>query len=371
MKTTKTRLLSLFGMSYKDKNDRKFLHNLTNLTVIAGEAVVYALNKSIKSSTVKYIDLYMINSNKRNNRAKEIIDLICSRFCGETTTISSYAHCHESIEGAFPLIKSAFTLIKSAEAKPIKVMVLSYDKPKHVINFFDLSYTKCAYHKGKITITSEAKESHRTKDVILRNDIHSKDKLDKMVNKGFRCIDAIPYYAIDSSSFAYEKGSLLNKCIKNIRNIFIFCSISTEVAKLECHQKYYTSLIMQINPLGIQELNMIIANFCNGDDAYYIDEYLNDNLKDKCIKMNLLLDTIMFDNVSSNKHLTVLKAAIESVLGNRKALPDSDVCRILYILSEYDDVLSICRIDECIRKYLNKYKRLRAKYKKFCIKTTI
>ena len=353
------RLFPLFGLDCDNKDDREFFSKITDLGVIAGGSMVYALKESLHRKTVGDVDLYILSSDVfakqeinwyvninshwddifyrtyeryvsyKSNCAgtdmsafSETVKLLCSKLIDPVVTTmetGDYSRCK------FVVI---IQMIKSKNAKPIQVILTRYKDVMSLIEDFDMSYVKCAFHKNKVWITDDALQSHKT-GIIHLIQSYKKTRLDKMIKKGFRCINPMPYYlnsfdvdenCLNTISLNGDETSLnvdlnkrytvwtgddwwsyvtyhgcnhmyqdniLVKCVKSIQDSLRWwnggCGYNVDYPTVD--DKYHTCIILQIDPLGIPELNHLIADYCNGYDMEYICDYLDTYLQKRCSTM--------------------------------------------------------------------------------------
>ena len=389
------RLFPLLGLDFAAEADRAFFTKLTTFGVIAGGAMVYALNKALSRNVVGDIDVYILSGGgpfadvyafadrsvpalgnacfaSRNFRFPKdtfyddasliafaaTIDLLCSRLVDPVvTTMDNEDYV---CVGMVPLI----VMVESARAKPVQVILLRREtNVLSLLNRFDLSYVKCAFHRGAIVITAEALAAHKTGRVNLGRHVYKKTRLDKLTNKGFRCVNAdmphcvgrvdvdekcfvaaergyfpsdidIGFYHGWGFDFHPRDGGSSTSAMKNL----IECVCTVQKA-LEWHgmhppspnfrNLYHTSLLLHLNPLGTPALNNVLAEFCNGFDV----EYAANNLDAEQCTM-----------------------ALRGLAGltDKSQIGDSQLrlYRVLEFLAGFVDVLEICRMNTGILSFL-------------------
>ena len=386
-----TKLFPLLGLDYKNKDDRKFFSELTDLGVIAGGSIVYALRNSIRRRVVGDIDLYILSNSdvqiedvdwsvidpKNSLPDAQLGDLRYNLYYTDLTTftkviklllsrlIDPVVTVMDNEDYVFVTPIPLIQMIKSKNAKPIQIILLRHrNTVMSFIERFDFSYVKCAFHKNKVWMTDDAIESHETGIVQLKQEDNKKTRLDKMIKKGFELSCEMPYYINstdvdeeclinpDMKKFKrsynehpsdlfyihpdYKKEQpILIKCIKHIVVALGYGRYHVSYPNL--NNRYHTFLLLQTNPLGTRDLNLLLADFCNGNDTEYMSDYLDTFLQKRCTVMCQALDDIYV----KNEHAIQANIDMDARLGLYKTLR---------LLSNFIDVIKICRMSDIIRK---------------------
>ena len=256
-------------LNWKNEDDQLFFSKITNLGIIAGGSILHCL---IEEIPIGDIDIFTFEKVRYNI----IIGLICDRLEKSKVEIKN--------KDESPYLNYEITTITNDGIIAIQVILKEdINTLDELMEGFDLDYVRCSYHKGKIAITDEAKIAHQTKIVTIEKNIaYSKERLDKIRKKGFRIMNKLPLYSDDlpMTSNNLEYTFYLTKML-NILNIFNIKQSYRESLyfnpKKHCKSFVdididYTHIILQCNPLDCGDLNLLLADFCNGNERKYLED---------------------------------------------------------------------------------------------------
>lgn len=148
------------------------LDDVSDLGIIAGGSMVYALNDFVPFDSVGDIDIFCPSI----GTFRLILNLIIQTYpdyelsCPDEKTYSI-------LNVAIPNEKVKFQLIYN-----------KWDDPLDLIRSFDFDYVQCGIFKGELLITEDCKISHETRNISkCANTAFKNFRTIKAINKGFTC----------------------------------------------------------------------------------------------------------------------------------------------------------------------------------------
>jgi hypothetical protein len=183
-----------------------FLDKITDLGVIAGGAITYALNNFVPIESVGDIDIFVLAGDE--DKFKIIIKLlinyyssyIINNFCEKyiikdvCNIINKYIG-NEIKHSIFKNVTNKSILNMKWKNINIQLILSSFTTINDLLNNFDIDINKCGYYKKKITTISDARNAFDTKIASCLKKEMRFDRLKKIYNKGFmlknNCISKI------------------------------------------------------------------------------------------------------------------------------------------------------------------------------------
>lgn len=171
-----SRLSSLFSKDMTTK-----LVYISNIGVLAGGAITFALNTFVPKHTVNDLDVF-VNSEED---VKKICEYCRGRNSDTVDRGTNIKICNIFIEG---------------EKFLIQAIIYPFENPLEVIERFDIDAVQCAFHKGELFRTERCIEAHKQRTVLkFRLNYGLFNRLVKMEHKGFKvplistCDDDLKY----------------------------------------------------------------------------------------------------------------------------------------------------------------------------------
>lgn len=178
---------------------------LSNLGVIAGGSMVYALNNFVPGSSVGDIDVFINDKVKfleafRILKSRTYFDQILvsnpgKYFQGDLSGVIPSEGPDEVEDSKISIITFVFKdAIPGVDRKGsdsiwprIQLIFQNFERPEEVIESFDLDYVQCAYHQGQVYLTEICKQSHINRTVFKATEFPPTiDRLEKAYHKGFK-----------------------------------------------------------------------------------------------------------------------------------------------------------------------------------------
>lgn len=169
-------------------NNPNLINLLAKHGVIAGGAVVYALNDYVPIESVGDIDVFVNNKKTLIKLVESVMSLATIE---KIELMYNYFDDSNIQDRLDEKSKGSVCTIKIADAssmRSIQFILKQFKNVEDVITDFDLDYVQCAYHLGQFHRTHFAMESHQEQSVIyaMQKNI-SQCRLMKAVQKGFSC----------------------------------------------------------------------------------------------------------------------------------------------------------------------------------------
>jgi hypothetical protein len=188
-----------------DGNEKvlNLLSKLSNIGIIAGGSVVYALNSFVPKESVGDIDVFV---NKEND-IMNCIELIYEKF----------PNC-EKIVYNFETLQNdnySIVIIKILEnCPPIQIILYKFISHIELLEGFDIDYVGCGIHNNKLYITKDCIKSHNERKILKVRTSIKYERLLKATRKGFKCI----IFKRERTKY-YKNPIEVIKTIEELRNI--------------------------------------------------------------------------------------------------------------------------------------------------------
>jgi hypothetical protein len=155
----------------------ELLSKLSNIGIIAGGSVVYALNSFVPKETVGDIDVFV---NKEDD-IMNCIELIYEKF----------PECEKIVYDFGNLQNDNYSIanIKILEnCPPIQIILKGFSSHMELLEGFDIDYVECGIHNNKLYITKDCIKSHNERQILKVRTSIRYERLLKATRKGFKCI---------------------------------------------------------------------------------------------------------------------------------------------------------------------------------------
>jgi hypothetical protein len=186
-----------------DGNEKvlNLLSKLSNIGIIAGGSVVYALNSFVPKETVGDIDVFV---NTKIDFWK-CVELIYEKFPDCKFTIGS-SHI---VNHPTSIINVNIVETKSP---PIQLILREFVSPKKLLKNFDIDYVQCGIHNNKLLITKFCKESHKERKILRVRPNIKEERLIKATRKNFK---SIVFKIIEHTPFEFAKDPIDIESLRN------------------------------------------------------------------------------------------------------------------------------------------------------------
>jgi hypothetical protein len=171
------RLLSLFN---KQTQFKTLLTKLSNLGVVTGGALVYALNDFVPKSTVGDVDVFLLGC---DNEIKCLSYLLTINTCIRDLNLDATYASHGASTTAVVDIKFA------GENVNVQLIFTNMTNAEDVVNNFDLDYVQSYYYCAKLYSSNSAALSYKKREISQFYTPSFKwGRFEKAAQKGFKTV---------------------------------------------------------------------------------------------------------------------------------------------------------------------------------------
>lgn len=269
--------------------NRTIIHKLSQIGVIAGGSMVYALNEFVDKSSVSDIDVYLPTKSAFMEAVNVLVET--GEQCSFNTMSSVQYGGEPNPDEDNPDISILNVKINSINAI-YQLIYFEFESAFDVIRSFDLDFVQVGWYQGKVFRTKACITSHIAKQVLRGYHVPRKNRIDKAILKGF---SALPigkeFKAIESYKFIQidDLNELNLIPFSPRKSIGEFFFDQLEVVKLE----KTTVLPLFRNRLGGNNITFSIDIF-----------YLINNKECKTETIPIEIDVIQYNPSYHSVHIT-------------------------------------------------------------------
>ncbi len=259
------KLFPLLGLDFRNQADKRLFNTVTTLGVLKGESIVYTLVDFFPLKEIKNIDIFVKS------------DLTCSR----DFIVNLFKSLFPDAEIEIVTLENKFSGVYRTTIKREGLIQINVFLPRDDYPGLDLDYVKCEFHRGRIRIEEEASKEHETRIVMASPTEmeygeeyvlwYSQEGLYNLHKKGFKILDKTPLFKESKEQKLSEKFSKFMSSLMSFLTPLGESPNNSWIYSLD-----YTNIILQHSPTDVRDVNLLLADFCNGEEFSYFSSYYDD-----------------------------------------------------------------------------------------------